>query len=633
VLNADSRDVRHCRYDIQDIYHEFANPMRRIEIEEANHGPGQIPTMSLLEALRLANHARDVEGEPYTVFLACSFSPLHLETFLTGHLSKALPQRQIQIRNGIYGNLAHNIQLAAEQNTPNVVITLEWFDFDPRLGIRSLGGWQPAQTKDILDTAAASAQRLNKAMAALPPSSAVAVSLPTLPLPPVFQTHSIVLSFAESRLLSTVMELGSWAAEKPNMRVVHQDALAEISPVRDRWDAKWDLATGFPYSMAHAEALSSLMASALLPAPRRKGIISDLDDTFWAGILGEVGVSGVSWTLEYGTQVHGLYQQLLASLAETGTLVAIASKNDPKIVEEALVREDLLARRKMLFPIDAHWGAKSESVARILKAWNLGAASVVFIDDSKLELAEVNSAFPEMECIQFPKKDPGGVLRLLQWLRDEFGRESAGEADTLRRESLQQAQVFQTEAKRADPGQFLKSLEATVAIAEAGRSDQRAFELVNKTNQFNLNGARYTADAWHERAGRQGDFVFTAAYEDRFGPLGKIAVMAGEARGGSIELEDWVISCRAFSRRIEFQCLRTLFETFGASEIAMHFKPTARNGAAQDLLKIVFDRLPESAAMLVLTRDLFETRCPMLYHKILNPGQDRERAEAVPQAS
>ncbi|HYM78053.1 MAG TPA: HAD-IIIC family phosphatase [Candidatus Dormibacteraeota bacterium] len=534
-------------------------------------------------------------------------------------MSKALPQRQIRIRNGIYGNLAHNIQLAAEQNIPNVVIALEWFDFDPRLGIRSLGGWQPAQSQDILDTAAASAHRLNKAMAALPPSSAVALSLPTLPLPPVFQTHSTVLSFAESRLLSTVMELGSWAAGKSNMRVVHQDALAEISPMRERWDAKWDLASGFPYTVAHADALSSLMTAALVPAPRRKGIISDLDDTFWAGILGEIGVSGVSWTLEYGTQVHGLYQQLLASLAETGTLVAIASKNDPKMVEDALLREDLLARRKILFPIDAHWGAKSESVGRILEAWNVGAASAVFIDDSKLELAEVKSAFPEMECIQFPTKNPAGVLRLLKWLRDEFGRESAGEEDKLRRESLQQKEVFQTEFERADPEQFLKSLEATVTIAEAGRSDQRAFDLVNKTNQFNLNGARYTPDAWHERAGRKGDFVFTAAYEDRFGPLGKIAVMAGEARDGRIELEDWVISCRAFSRRIEFQCLRTLFESFGASEIAMHFKPTARNGATHDLLKIVFNRLPESGAILTLTRDLFEARCPRLYHEIREP--------------
>ncbi len=589
--------------------------------------------MKLLEALTRANGAAQVEGEPYELLLSCSFSPLHLETFLVAHLGQTLPQRRIEVRHGIYGSLLHNVQLAREQNAANIFVALEWFDFDPRLGIRSLGGWGSNEISDIVESSKTFVRGLKKGLSAIPVSATAVLSFPTLPLPPVFKTHTTVLSAHESQLLRIIAELASWASGQTNLRVLHRDALAEISPMRERWDVKSDLASGFPYTIAHADALASIASSILLPTPRRKGIISDLDDTFWAGIVGEVGVSEVTWTLEHGTQAHGLYQQLLASLAETGILIAIASKNDPDVAREALAREDLLVAGKALFPVDVHWGAKSESVARILKAWNIGAANVVFIDDSELELAEVRSAFPEMECIRFPKENAAAALQLLRWLRDEFGRESANEEDKIRRESLQRAEVFQNEAARIDPEEFLRSLDATVTIADAGREDRRAFELINKTNQFNINGSRYTWDAWISRGERLGSFVLSVAYEDRFGPLGKIAVMAGVARDGWVDLEDWVISCRAFSRRIEYQCLRSLFDIFHATEVTIRYRETARNGPSRDLLEVFFDSLPDVGPGIALSRERFETQCPMLYHKIRGPNRSHRReAEAVLQS-
>ena len=41
--------------------------------------------------------------------------------------------------------------------------------------------------------------------------------------------------------------------------------------------------------MQHADRLAAQLAQALLPPPPKKGIISDLDDTLWNGIVGEVG--------------------------------------------------------------------------------------------------------------------------------------------------------------------------------------------------------------------------------------------------------------------------------------------------------------------------------------------------------
>src|SRR5437899_13061782 len=124
-----------------------------------------------------------------------------------------------------------------------------------------------------------------------------------------------------------------------------------------------------------AELLSRLVQN----RTPKKGLITDLDDTLWKGLLGEVCPEEVSWDLDHRSHMHGLYQQLLQALSAAGVLIGVASKNDSSLVEKAFQREDLILSRDAIFPMEAHWGPKSESVARILKTWNVAADAVVFI--------------------------------------------------------------------------------------------------------------------------------------------------------------------------------------------------------------------------------------------------------------
>ena len=62
-------------------------------------------------------------------------------------------------------------------------------------------------------------------------------------------------------------------------------------------------------------------------------------------------------------------------------------------------------------------------------------------------------------------------------------------------------------------------------------------ELVNKTNQFNLNGRRYTEADWRKLLARPGALLVAVSYEDKFGPLGTIAVVAGRARASRLTLK------------------------------------------------------------------------------------------------
>ena len=113
--------------------------------------------------------------------------------------------------------------------------------------------------------------------------------------------------------------------------------------------------TGFPYKLPYTSTFARMLASLVSNRAPKKGLITDLDDTVWSGILGEVGVDGINWTLEHHSQVHGLYQQFLSSLASAGVLIGVASKNDPALVQEAFARKDLLLQKENVFPFEVHW--------------------------------------------------------------------------------------------------------------------------------------------------------------------------------------------------------------------------------------------------------------------------------------
>lgn len=572
--------------------------------------------MKLLEALRIADQAAKAPGEAYEVSLLCSFTPLHLKVFLTAELSLLAPGRAIRVREGTYGDLTVNLERAVSDGAPAAVVAMEWFDLDPRLGIRALGGWGASRGVDIAAVARESAGRFRSLLTTTASRGTIILSPPSLPFPPVFPTPDSQLGREEAQVRQVTDELTSWATAQPHIRVLHPERIQGVSPLGNRWDVRQDLVSGFPYTLGHAGAVAEQCARLLLPTPPLKGIITDLDDTLWRGITGEVGPDGVAWTLEHGAQVHGLYQQALAALAEMGVLIAAASKNESGIVEKALVRPDLAIPREQLFPVEANWGPKSESVERVLRTWNIGEDSVVFIDDSPMEVGEVKAAFPTMECFLFPKENPSAVIELIRTLRNRFGKAAASHEDTLRRRSLQDGQRFEREAvTSSDREAFLSRLEGFLTIDRAsGRQDARALELINKTNQFNLNGDRAAEADWHARGLREGDFVVAVSYADRFGPLGKIAVISGLRTQDGVTVENWVMSCRAFSRRIEHHCLKYLFDSFEIPGIDLCYRPTERNGPLRDCLQELLGAAP--GPVVHLSREQFERQCPPLYHEL-----------------
>jgi len=573
--------------------------------------------MKLAEALKILQNASSRETETFTVYLACGILPLHLTTFLAAHLSKRLPERAIEIRTGLYGDLPGNLVQLQMSSAHAGAVVIEWSDLDPRLGLRRLGGWGPSILPDILVGVQLALNQLLQLLGSCSQSVPLALCLPNLPLPPISHQPREQSGLDTLLLEKSLYDFAATAAQIPHVKVVNRQRLDTTSPIFERLDVKSDLSTGFPYRTAHASKLAELLSDLIAPRTPKKGLITDLDDTLWRGLLGEDGVDGISWDLDRHSHIHALYQQLLRALSESGVMLGISSKNDPELVTEALNRQDLLLPKDRFFPIEVNWNSKSQSVDRILKLWNISADAVVFVDDSPLELAEVKAIYPGIECLRFPIDDEQGAYDLLEKLRDLFGKQHIMAEDVIRVASLRSGVEFHQHAK-SDSAQpleaFLGQLEAELTLSPVPAGDARALELVNKTNQFNLNGRRLNDAEFQYALNRRGAVSLLVSYTDKYGPLGKIAVLLGEVSANVLKIDTWVMSCRAFSRRIEDRCLQYLFESLDISEIELDLQPTTRNGPIRDFLaKFVNAELTSS---LRIQRETFMSTKPALSHKI-----------------
>jgi FkbH-like protein len=410
----------------------------------------------------------------------------------------------------------------------------------------------------------------------------VVVAPPSVPFPLLGHTSGWQSSPLELELELLLAQFGAAVAKIEGARLLHPGRLGALSPPANRGDSRLELAAGFPYTIEHASTLARGLLELGYPSAPKKGLITDLDDTLWAGIVGEVGAEAVSWSQAEHSQLHGLYQLLLRQLADAGVLLGIASKNEKEVVSAALARSDLLVAKDSFYPVAVSWGAKSQAVAAIARTWNVGADALVMVDDSPMELEEVRRAHPGITCLEFTPKDPRRVLELLGQLRDLFGKPQTREEDRLRAASIRSSALFEEQKTSGDLQSFLAGLDGVVSFdARRDNDGGRLLELINKTNQFSLNGERLTEGEWL-RFLRDGHVALGIGYSDRLGSLGTIGVAAGRVVdepgvGRVLELTHWVLSCRAFSRRIEDHALRYLFQLSGCDVVRLVFRRTARN--------------------------------------------------------
>lgn len=309
-----------------------------------------------------------------------------------------------------------------------------------------------------------------------------------------------------------------------------------------------------------------------------KMVIFDIDDTLWRGVMAEA--DSISPNAMEGWPL-GLIDAIRA-LRDRGIILALASKNDEKIVES--IWSKLIGPRLPItdFAIrKISWSPKVEGVAEILATANLLPQNVAFVDDNPVEREQVSLAFPDIRVIP---ANPYTLKRILIW-------SSETQVPYITDESAARNKLMSSQAEREavrktmSREEFLASLSINISYnyitSDIEASLLRALELLNKTNQFNTTGRRWSLEEIKHFL-INGNRILTWTVSDRFSEYG----LVGVALLSSASIEQMVMSCRVFGLEVETLVLQKIEKAFiesGSSNISARFVVTDKNGPCQQL--------------------------------------------------
>ncbi|MHB8285793.1 MAG: HAD-IIIC family phosphatase [Caulobacteraceae bacterium] len=314
-----------------------------------------------------------------------------------------------------------------------------------------------------------------------------------------------------------------------------------LTPIVSNHDI-YDVATALPVIQSYVFRSLTDAVKILRGTDRVKLIIVDLDDTLWRGVAADSEVEG--WARMEGWPLG--FAEALLYFKKRGGLLAICSKNDHDATVErfAEIWSDRLLISDFV-SVKINWRPKSENIRTILQEVNISADQALFIDDNPREIDEVQASLPTLRCLGGRVgSNPRDWRRII--LRSPETQVSTQSQESQRRTELVRASIErETMAVSMDRMAWLQSLDLHAALHLIGDTRAptfaRAFELINKTNQFNTTGQRWST-AEMELFFKSGGQCLAISLKDKTvdnGLIGAALVKAGE-------IVQVVLSCRVF---------------------------------------------------------------------------------------
>ena len=309
-----------------------------------------------------------------------------------------------------------------------------------------------------------------------------------------------------------------------------------------------------------------------------KLIVTDLDNTLWKGVaaeMEEIDVHGLTegWPLGY--------VEALLEFKRRGGLLAISSKNDHAATLKRF-KEIWGSRLKIedFCSVKINWKPKSNAIREILAETNLLPGSVLFIDDNPREIEEVTRAFPEVRTLT---GNPA-VWRNVIFYAPQTQAARISDESSARTEMIQAKQQRDKLAGEMDHDSYLRSLDLSIRFDEIASIEHpkfaRALELINKTNQFNSTGIRWSVgdfDAYLSQGGR----LIGASVTDKFSDNGLVALAAVRER----EVTQMVMSCRVFGLGVEQALMHSVQSATQGVPLTLLFIETDKNKSCRVFLE------------------------------------------------
>jgi len=352
-----------------------------------------------------------------------------------------------------------------------------------------------------------------------------------------------------------------------------------------RFYYEFKMPCGAESMVTYAHSVASLMRAVF--GRSRKVAVLDLDNTLWGGQVGDAGAGGIHLGQGSGEgESYLAFQRYLKDLQQRGIVLAVCSKNDEQTARGPFEqREDMVLKLSDFACFVANYENKADNLRTIAERLHLKLDSFVFVDDNPAERAVVRRCLPEVAVPDMPT-DPAGYI-------DAVARHRYFETASLTQEDAARARYYSADsqrqdlaAKAANVDAFLKSLDMRMAVGPVDELNlERAAQLLNKSNQFNLTTRRYTAAQVREMANSPEWRTLTFRLRDSLGDNGLISVILLRREQNALAIDAWVMSCRVLLRGVEQFArneLVALAREEGCDHILGTHIPTPKNAMVKD---------------------------------------------------
>lgn len=394
------------------------------------------------------------------------------------------------------------------------------------------------------------------------------------------------------------------SVENKNIFVVDVLSVSNEAGSLATGSSKWYITSQNVFALDHLAGIAKRTVDMLSAFTGRfkKCLIMDLDNTMWGGIIGDDGIENIEvGDLGIGKAFSAL-QYWAKALKERGILIAVCSKNDEHIAKEVFEKHpDMVLRLDDISIFVANWSNKADNIGYIQKVLNIGADSMVFIDDNPFERNLVKTIMPEVTIPDLPE-DPAEYLPYLQSL-NLFETVSFTEEDTVR------TKLYKEESERVVLQQSFESVEDYLAGLEMEAKVEglnkfnlaRCAQLTQRSNQFNLTTIRFTEEQLQKFA-EDGGNVIAISLRDKFGDYGMISMVLVKKNEAVLDVINWIMSCRVLKRGVEELVMNEIVKAAvdaDCSEIRGRYLPTQKNGMVKDLFpSLGFEKINENESLL-----------------------------------
>ena len=368
-----------------------------------------------------------------------------------------------------------------------------------------------------------------------------------------------------------------------------QAALASRAGLENWLDPVRYHAAKIPFSIdlcpLAADNIASILAT--MKGKSARGIILDLDNTLWGGVIGDDGLEGIRLGQNSPEgEAYVAFQNFIMSLRDRGVVLAVCSKNNDEIAREPFrSHSEMVIKEGHVAVFQANWSDKATNIRSIAETLSLGLESFVFVDDNPAERERVRQELPLVSTVEIGDDPSFYIERIAQ--SGLFDHLSLNKEDVSRAESYGgRAAAAEIRAKIGNYEDYLTSLEMRLSIDPfdaPGRS--RITQLVNKSNQFNLTTKRYGEEDIRAMEDDPGLIGWQVRLEDKFAQHGMIGVVIARKGAKEWSIDTWLQSCRVLERGVEQCVMNRLFQTAaeaGVEKVRALYIPTDRNGMVSD---------------------------------------------------